>query len=141
MERTHYYHVTQAADWGKEIRLKPRNFGRNRAPEEPQTARICVGPSVAHCLTALGSSLYISTPIHIYRTKYRVTAVKPNHVEDARITKEMWLLRPIRFVHVGTLDAERVDALNLGFDTGAKEYARSQTHHLQRLQTELADVA
>jgi len=93
----YYYHVTRRR-WGNLVTLKPRSDGYNRALEEPDIARICVGPSVAYCLA---STIVPKRGLNVYRTKSRVLGYYPIEVMDSRYTREKWLLHPTDFVRVG----------------------------------------
>ena len=95
----YYYHITDK-DWGKSVTLKPRVNGVNRGFDEPKLSRICVGPSISHCLA---SAVTNAAEMSIYRTRNKVLAYYPVEVHDVKYTREKWLLRPINFVYVGTL--------------------------------------
>lgn len=122
--KKYYYHITTKS-WTKNILLKPRKYGPNRAEEEPNISRTCVAPTIEGCLIALGSCLPLCSDIYVYRTVRKVNAIKPTDVIDSKITGEMWLLRPINFKllakikkkslpeHLYRLDVGRQEALKL----------------------------
>jgi len=97
----YYYHIT-FKDWGKSITLQPRVGGINRGWDEPKLSRICVGPSISHCLA---SAVTNGGEMSVYRTKNKVLGYYPVEVLDAKYTREKWLLRPINFIYVGTLSS------------------------------------
>lgn len=94
-----YYHVT-VKKMGDNVTLEPRKFGGNRSWEEGTLARTCVGPDVAHCLSAIP---IMKKKYYVYRTKVHVQACYTRNVEDSRNTKERWLIRPIKFKLVNTI--------------------------------------
>lgn len=107
--RRYWYHLSTTLK-RKEHCLKPRgNFeGLNRTPSEPEGKRICVAPSIAHCLAALPYCL--SNNFTVYRTKSRIKAIKPNGVFDANVTKEGWLQTPTTFVKIGAINLEEIES-------------------------------
>jgi len=99
-EKQFYYHITDK-DFGEVILLKPRHTNDDtphRPPynEAPDVARICVSPTIAHCLAAL--PLYILKDYKVYRTKRKIQAYFPIDVCDSRFTREKWILIPTTFV-------------------------------------------
>jgi len=105
--RRYWYHVSSTLH-DPEITLIPRNndCGFNRNPMEPNVNRICVGPSIAHCLTAIPYSIF--APYNIYRTKSPVRATRSHDVFDTRITLEGWLLKPTRFIKIGAITMKEI---------------------------------
>ena len=103
VKRQFYYHITQKK-WPKRITLTPRNKGDHRAVNEPEVSRICVSPSIEECVIALGTCLICHFNINIYRTVSKVSAINPYDVTDSHITKEKWLIKPTRFMKVGTIN-------------------------------------
>lgn len=95
----YFYHIS-TYDLGKSKIFKPKvgDF----ACDEPDTPRICVAPTVAHCL----SSIYVDDRRHIYRTKRKEKAVYPYNVIDSCVTKEKWLLKPTKFIKVHIIPME-----------------------------------
>ncbi len=118
--KKYYYHITTRS-WPKNVLLKPRKYGANRADEEPKTARICVAPTIEGCLIALGSCLPLSSDLYIYRTVRKINAIKPIDVIDSEITEEMWLLRPINFKYVGKIKKKTLPEHLYWLDVGRKE--------------------
>lgn len=72
-----------------------------RLDTEPDVKRICVGPSIIHCLSAIPA---FCDGYNIYRTINKVKAHFPYDVTDAHITHERWLLEPTEFKLIGTWD-------------------------------------
>lgn len=123
--RQFYYHITTKA-WPDELTLSPRKYGVNRGEDEPNISRICVAPTVEGCLTALGSCLTGSSNIYIYRTVRKVKAIKPNSVVDAKITGEMWLLRPIKFKYIDTIKKNTLPEYLFWMQAGIEETLHEQ---------------
>jgi len=114
------YHVTER-QWPEEIELKPMRTsdipGCGRDEEEPDTARICVAPTIAGCFTAICQNLcHCGDTYYIYRTRKKFLGCKARQVIDAHITGERWLLWPATFVRVGEVGpsyfAELGDAID-----------------------------
>lgn len=98
----YWYHISTTLTHKREY-LTPwdNSKGFNRSSAEPDVKRTCVGPSVAHCFTAVPYSpgeKYI-----IYRTAQKVKAKKADGVYDASVTCEGWIQTPMMFVRIGTL--------------------------------------
>jgi hypothetical protein len=98
-----YYHLTQHK-WPKEITLIPKIEGDHRACDEPEISRTCVSPTIEGCLVALGCCLGKSNITYIYCTKNKVLAKNPYRVADSSITKEKWLIKPIKFERIGIIN-------------------------------------
>ena len=99
--KRHYYHIS--LHFIENLVLEPRSSHHpecSRDVGEPSIARICVAPSVAHCMSAI--AMY-SKVLYIYRTKHRVLGTQPYKVSDAKLTRERWLLRPTEFVLAGKI--------------------------------------
>jgi hypothetical protein len=107
-EERYWYHLSSTLN-RKTHRLVPwgNSDGMNRSDSEPSGKRICVAPSVAHCLTALPYCL--SETYTVYRTKDPVIAKRSHGVFDANVTKEGWIETPTVFVNIGTLSLEKVE--------------------------------
>jgi len=111
----YWYHVTDKAQWGAKVVLQPRvpsTFAIDEAGEpieDCDTKRICVGPTPAHCLTAIGPS----SCFFIYRTFKKLKAIKPTtkQVPDVSITQERWLKRPTTFVRVKEITRKHIKRL------------------------------
>lgn len=100
----YFYHVT-TKDWGQEVLLRPKRSGLdtfNRDYNEPRTARICVAPTVEQCFVAI--PYRAGRTYRVYRSKQRISAHYPRGVCDSKITGERWIRRPVRFVHVDTIE-------------------------------------
>ena len=98
-----YYHLTQQT-WPERITLYPQIDGEHRSDDEPEVCRTCVAPTVEGCLIALGQCLYGCREVSIYRTVNKVKARNPYQVYDSYLTKEKWLMKPIRFMKVGFIN-------------------------------------
>lgn len=76
--------------------------------DEPDTKRICVAPTAAHCMSAIdiccGSRCNDEGKIYVYRTRRQVKARVPYNVYDSHITQEHWLHTSTRFTLVDILD-------------------------------------
>lgn len=104
--KRYWYHLSSTLT-RKKYYIVPWKNDDNRSGDEPEGKRICVAPSIAHCLTAIPYGLTDS--YHIYRTESRVKASKPDGVFDSHITKEGWLQTPTIFVKMGTIDLEEIE--------------------------------
>ena len=98
----YWYHISTTLTHKREY-LTPwdNSKGFNRSSAEPDVKRTCVGPSIAHCFTAVPYSpgeKYI-----IYRTAQKVKAKKADGVYDASVTCEGWIQTPMMFMRIGTL--------------------------------------
>jgi len=88
-----HFHVTEK-DWGDKITLYPRQNGDFRPANEPKTPRICVAPTIAQCLLALGGAIDVPT-LNVYYTHSKTHPTR--RVHDAYITEERWILKPAIF--------------------------------------------
>ena len=98
----YWYHISTTLKHKREY-LTPwdNSKGFNRSSSEPDVKRTCVGPSVAHCFTAVpycSGEKYI-----IYRTAQKIKATQARGVYDANVTCEGWIQTPTMFVRIGTL--------------------------------------
>lgn len=107
-KKRYWYHISTTLK-RKQVRLIPwDNYqGFNRAWSEPNDKRICVAPTVAHCLTAV--PYCPGNKYEIYRTKTPVKANPPTDIFDAKVTLEGWLQTPTVFVKIGSLRLEDVE--------------------------------
>jgi len=128
--RQYYYHITQK-NWPYKKKLKPKSYGSNRSDEEPDDRRICVSSTIEGCLLALGSCLDWRATF-IYRTSSKVVAKKPYNVEDAKITGEMWLVRPSSFELYGEINLENLPESLLNTNVGDKD-AFDQQRYFKRI--------
>lgn len=102
-----YYHLT-TSNLGKVKILTPLHSDdkkvQHRADTEPETPRICVAPTIGGCLLAIYTCLSAINPkINIYRTYNKVKAENPNNVKDSTITGEKWLIKPTKFILIGSI--------------------------------------
>ncbi len=92
------YHLS-AHPLGESIILRPR-IPRDCAPfEDRRIPRICVAPTIRGCLLALQGCYYNTGQWWRYILAEDEQAAEPHRVPDARLTGEMWLLKPARFIH------------------------------------------
>jgi len=130
--RQYYYHITQK-DWRYKKKLKPKSYGSNRGDEEPNDRRICVSPTIEGCLLALGCCLGGSRPAYVYRTSSIVIAKKPYNVDDAKITGEMWLIRPTSFELFGRIIIRNLPRSLLCTSVGYKDTFNDQRNFKREL--------
>lgn len=106
--RRYWYHLSSTIKH-EQVLLKPwdNSRGFNRTDTEPNDERICVAPSIAHCLTAI--PYCPGDKYAIYRTKSMVKANPPYNVFDCKITKEGWIQKPTVFKRVGTIYLEDIE--------------------------------
>lgn len=104
--KRYWYHISSTLT-RKKYHIVPWENDDNRSGDEPPGKRICVSPSIAHCLTAIPYGL--TGFYRIYRTKSRVKAEKPKGIFDAHITKERWLQKPTTFIRIGGIDLEEIE--------------------------------
>jgi hypothetical protein len=129
--RQYYYHITQKK-WAYKKLLKPKSYGSNRGDDEPVDRRICVSPTIEGCLLALGCCLSYA-PAFVYRTSNKVIANKPYDVQDAKITGEMWLIRPASFERYGEIIMENLPNSLLDISVGDYESFADQRHFKREL--------
>jgi hypothetical protein len=111
----YWYHISTTLT-AKRVYLAPRDNRRsmNRSSCEPNDKRICVAPTVAHCLAAVPyapGEKYI-----IYRTFRKCRATQPNGIYDAHITDEGWIQYPTMFERIGVLslpDLAKLEDVNI----------------------------
>lgn len=103
-KKRYWYHLSDELTQ-KEVHLIPEERLGRRDSEEPRGARICVAPSIAHCLTAICGNSNLS----IYKTKHKIVAKKPRKVFDSSITKEGWITGkyPVSFIKIGKLNLSK----------------------------------
>ncbi len=134
MEEQYYYHCSTRC---LPTTLYPRKTGEHRPFSESETPRICVGPSVPHCMIALGTLLLNGDKIHVYRTTKKVNAKPADEtVHDADITHEHWRTTPTTFTHIYTIkpDASIRDVLSTLQAIGSRDGISRQTEALVKLQ-------
>jgi len=123
-----WFHISsQEPDEHGQFRAEPRVPGLNSIPsEDKKTPRICVGPSIHHCIAGLLSAepgdddmveRIATDPSmvnkfrgrHVYGVPKRAKVTIPTReqVPDAPETGEGWLTKPTTFQHVGRLSADQ----------------------------------
>lgn len=115
-DKQYWYFVT-GTDMGSTMSLNPRT-PRGMSDDEPNTKRICVAPTAAHCMSAIDVCYKIdsSRKLYIYRTRRKVKARVPYSVYDSHITQEHWLHSRTRFTLVETLTIPKSNWTSLGYD-------------------------
>lgn len=86
--------------------VNPWSNRARRAAGEPDGRRLCVGPTIAHCLTAL-PHLDMFT---VYRTKEKVLAEEPDGIYDSSITKEGWITHRVELEKIGVIDLTQIES-------------------------------
>lgn len=138
----YFYHISQELS-PKDHILGPRRDGQNRACEEPDIPRICVCPTIAGCISAVGPCLRRNIKIRVFKTKNKVNAVVPYGppaapeygkaaVIDSYITKEKWLIRKTSFKFIGYIDLMKFDDL-LRFRPGSQKSIKRQQKAMEAL--------
>jgi hypothetical protein len=130
--KQYYYHITQKR-WSNKKILKPRSYGANRGHGEPDDLRICVAPTIEGCLLALGSCLEYYKTTYVYRTSNKVIAKKPYEVDDAKITGEMWLIRPTTFDLYGRVILRELPETLLNIQVGDHDAFNDQRYFKREL--------
>lgn len=127
--KRYWYFVTQDF-MGNQMELKPR-IPFSAGDDEPLVYRICVAPTVAHCMSAI--SMQPSDPIYVYRTARKLTAEKAWDVGDSPITHEHFLRRKSKFEFVAAISPEWVRAYwkrgafeDRGFKPGCNGYTEQK---------------
>jgi hypothetical protein len=133
----YFYHVTDNSNWANEIRLKPRITSRCDQ-NEPEVFRICVCPTVVGCFMA---ACYTEGYHRVYRTKRKVSSVKPYDVYDAEVTGERWLLEPTDFVLIHDFGEEDIKNFPCSFDPSCKNVLNSQIAAKKRFEKYFAKIA
>lgn len=147
-KRRVWYHITKE-NLGKEVLLTPfvpASFG------EPLVPRICVAPTIGHCLGALRHDIksyryvyftvgkaffpkreYISVPEYLKTAQYTYLTRKGNKlvydVCDKHITEEKWILEPTVFYRCNILSKEfsgRIDSKFPKFEIGSGDEASQE---------------
>lgn len=130
----YFYHISQQLS-PKDHVLAPKRQGRNRDPQEPDVPRICVCPTVAGCLSAIGPSLQYLKRVRVFQTKDNVSAVVPfgkhasnpeaKPVLDSYITQEKWLIKKASFKFIGYIDLGPLEYL-LEYNPGDPDQHNTQ---------------
>lgn len=110
-DKQYWYFITEQ-EMGESMTLYPRTPS-GISQDEPTTARICVAPTAAHCMSAIDIGCASRTNednlLYVYRTLRKVKARVPYDVYDSHITQEHWLHGPTRFSLVETLQVGSSD--------------------------------
>lgn len=129
-----YYHVTKK-NMPPIWEMKPLSSGEQRDEKEPKISRICVGPDVAHCLSAIP---IFPEAHHIYKTEEKVKSWYPCGVVDSWLTEEMWLRRPTVFMRIGTI---REDVMNVLMRMTTDNYQYGEPYEDRQRQKEFIALA
>lgn len=100
MDKNRYWYFITERALGDKVELHPRHI-MNAADGEPEFKRICVAPTAAHCMSAIG--LNGGSVLNVYRTKRKCMGIAAHDVPDSRMTKEHWRRRSTMFVKVAEL--------------------------------------
>ena len=124
----YWYHISTTLNQ-KLVYLAPRDNSRsfNRGSSEPNDKRICVAPSIEHCLTAV--PYMPGEKYFIYRTIRKTKATAPTGIFDAHITLEGWIQTPMMFERIGTIslyDFAEAEDVNI------PEESASGTNYIQQ---------
>lgn len=154
--KDYYYHISTKLEPGNHL-LIPKLPGKNSNDDEPRINRICVCPTVAGCISAVGpciTSFGRNTKINIFRTKNKVNGHFPfspyGHINtfntkypvaDAHVTGEKWLLRPTNFKYIGYLNSKEVptEALECGCGDDDKDTLKEQKQAMKKVHKMLID--
>lgn len=98
-----FYHITDQP-WDDIVTLHPRVDGYYRGEDEPEVARICVAPSLFHCVLAIPYNRHKKEPYKLYVTAEKVRPYKPYGIYDARKTHEKWIREECVFRFVKYVD-------------------------------------
>lgn len=100
---------------------KKSNDDSNGYKEDKTTPRVCFSPSIEGCLRAIlsaeknldivGERIYVyipDKPISEYKVKTNKEIIKEKLVFDAKMTKEMWILEPVKLKLYGVIYVDQV---------------------------------
>lgn len=100
---------------------KKSNNDSNEYKEDKTTPRVCFSPSIEGCLRAIlsaeknldivGERIYVyipNKPISEYKVKTNKEIIKEKLVFDAKMTKEMWILEPVKLKLYGVIYVDQV---------------------------------
>ena len=100
---------------------KKSNNDSNGYKEDKTTPRVCFSPSIEGCLRAIlsaeknldivGERIYVyipDKPISEYKVKTNKEIIKEKLVFDAKMTKEMWILEPVKLKLYGVIYVDQV---------------------------------
>ncbi len=132
MKRQHWFHCTST-------NKGPSFVADLRAPlhmsvKEPATPRLCVAPTISECFAAV--LFDARKPVYCYRTETPRRAVAPRDVWDEAVTRERWLIPPVKMILdrvIAIEEASRAQGL-------IREYHRI-TRSNSRLWTRVAQFA
>ncbi len=120
-----WYHISEK-NLGYKAYFEPREI---ECLGEPSRPRICVSPTVAHCLSAICAH----DKVYVYRTYRKMSARYPYGICDSYITKERWLFGETCFLRQLTIKYD---------DLGLHEFscARGDPFELGRQEDEYTDI-
>jgi len=124
LNKRFYYHISTSY-FGDKVILYPRTWGCHRPTSEPNIKRICVAPSVPHCLSSVPLS---KSKIYVYRTYRKIQAYYPRYVADSKTTKEKWLLDPTCFI-LENIIPKYLSMVVCDFTKGSPDGEASQQKH------------
>jgi len=103
-KKRYWYHLSDKHT-DDTITIVPWDNRSRRSAGEPDGRRLCVGPSIAHCLTALPHR----EKFMVYKTKEKVIAEEPDGIYDSSITKEGWITNRVELEKVGIIDLTQIE--------------------------------
>lgn len=131
-----FFHVSEQGDlddkeplkprvptWIKDVKDPKKTMEETGRYENIETPRVCFSPSIGGCLNAImnmtkltdkwtpGKQLYVYIPekdIKEYKTKSNKDICKDGDVFDANVTKEMWVLEPVKLKFYGSIVIDSV---------------------------------
>jgi len=135
--KRYYYHVSSnliheyhdvKLNRNRTVTLQPYEV---ECEGEPGLYRICVAPSVPHCLSAIS---VCGRELHVYRTSKPVHAYWPFWVPDSPITREKWLIKPTAFTYQYSFETKGMPEVgNTGCGIGCRQAIPHQKKHLEKL--------
>jgi len=142
-KRQHYYHVSEnRLAYHNTVTLYPLDSEdmNGRGDFEPNNARICVGPTIPHCFSAICHQ-WLFSKVYIYRTVNKVLARYPYDVSDSRITREKWLIHPTKFILIHTI-CPKINHWPKSIPCGDGSYGnlQAQLKYMHKAKTILEDM-
>jgi hypothetical protein len=99
-----YYHVS-TRDYQEEQSVWSPWVPLDSGINELEIPRICVSPTISQCLLAINYKAFYYDRLIIYKTNAKV--YYPVGVNDQKITEEMWILSPIKFIYCGEISMKQ----------------------------------
>jgi hypothetical protein len=90
--KRYWWHCTST--YHGEVFRAARRIPAHASDAEPAVPRLCVSPSIAECFAAV--LFKQDKAVYCYRTESPRRAVMPRNVWDQAITRERWLIPPVK---------------------------------------------